>query len=118
MKNEQYEMVKELLTKYPEFRDSDNKLMAHVWRKDLAYNLNLMSAIDLLKKIALSDLATWGTITRYRREIQELHSELRGLKYKERQEKQDEVKAEIREIKSEFDDKFGFKPLPKEGLFQ
>lgn len=118
MKNEQYEMVKDLLTRYPEFRDSDNKLMAHVWRKDLAYNLNLMSAIDLLKHLALNKVSIWSTITRYRREIQELFPELRGSKYKERQEKQEEVKAEIKEIKSEFDEKFGFKPLPKEGLFQ
>lgn len=119
MKNEQYEMVKELLTKYPDFRDSDCKLMAHVWRKDLDYKLNLMSATDFLKLLATNDnLSSWGIITRYSREVQELYPDLRGKKRKERLEKQEDVKAEIREIKSEFHEKFGYKPEPKEGLFQ
>lgn len=119
MANEQYEMVKSLLEKYPDFRDSDTKLMAHVWRKDLGYNLNLMSATDLLNEIAINKkLSSWASITRYSRKVQELHPELRGTKYKEKQDKQEDVKAEIREIESGFDQKFGYKPLPKEGLFQ
>ena len=117
MANEQYEMVKELLTKYPDFRDSDAKLMAHVWRKDLDYKLNLMSATDLLSAIAIDkNLSSWGSVTRYRREVQELNPDLRGTKYKEKQEKQEEVIQDIREIKSEFDSKFGYKyPIKEEG---
>lgn len=117
MANEQYEMVKDLLTKYPDFRDSDTKLMAHVWRKDLWGRINLMSAQELLINLAArSDLSSWSSITRYRREVQELNPDLRGTKYKEKQEKQDEVKAEIKEIKSEFDSKFGYKyPIKEEG---
>ena len=117
MANEQYEMVKELLTKYPDFRDSDAKLMAHVWRKDLGYNLNLMSATDLLNEIAINKkLSSWGSITRYSRKVQELNPDLRGTKYKEKQEKQEDIKAEMREIESEFDNKFGYKyPIKEEG---
>ena len=117
MANEQYEMVKELLTKYPDFRDSDTKLMAHVWRKDLGYNLNLMSATDLLNEIAINKkLSSWSSITRYSRKVQELHPELRAINYIEKHLKETKVIKEMNEIESEFDKKFGYKyPIKEEG---
>lgn len=119
MIKENFERVKEILTKYPEMRDSDNKLMAHIWREDLGYKLNVMSAQELLVNLASKhDLSSWGSITRTSRKVQELHSELRGKNYIDRHKKEIEVIEEVKEIKSSFDEKFGYKPLPKEGLFQ
>ncbi len=121
MANEQYEMVKDLLTKYPEFRDSDNKLMAHVWRKDFGYNLNLLSAEQFLQRMASNDtLSSWASITRYSRKVQELHPELEGKNHKHRKlELEPKVIDVINQInkdylESEFDKKFGEKPYIKD----
>lgn len=110
MANDGFEKVKALLEKYPAFRDSDNKLMAHIWREDLTHRINILSANELLAILASSEtLSKWESITRYRREVQELFPELRGKKHSERQAKQAEVISEVREIKSEFHEKFGLK---------
>ena len=116
MANDGFDRVKALLEKYPAFRDSDNMLMAHIWREDLSYKLNVLSAHELLVILASSEnLSKWGAMTRYRREVQELFPDLRGKKYTERQEKQIGVVTEMKEIKSGFDEKFGPKYDHREG---
>tara|TARA_Y100001973_G_C5138162_1_gene301462 strand:- start:718 stop:1023 length:306 start_codon:yes stop_codon:yes gene_type:complete len=82
--------VKNLLVKYPHFRDSDNKLIAAYWFQELkgkGVNLNEISAMEFLHYFAESKLTNSETIHRCRRKAQEENTELRGKSYYNRQEK-------------------------------
>ena len=82
--------VKNLLTKYPHFRDSDNKLIAAYWFEELkrkGMNPDEMSAMDFLQYFSDSKLTNSETIHRCRRKAQEQNQELRGKKYEVRQDK-------------------------------
>tara|TARA_R100001440_G_scaffold42124_1_gene61784 strand:+ start:421 stop:729 length:309 start_codon:yes stop_codon:yes gene_type:complete len=82
--------VKNLLTKYPHFRDSDNKLIAAYWFEELkrkGMNPNEMSGMDFLHYFADSKLTNSETIHRCRRKAQEQNKELRGKNYEVRQDK-------------------------------
>ena len=82
--------VKNLLTKYPRFRDSDNKLIAAYWLEELkakGVNLNEISALQFLQYFANSKLTNSETIHRCRRKAQEENTELRGKSYQTRQDK-------------------------------
>jgi uncharacterized pyridoxal phosphate-containing UPF0001 family protein len=69
-----YDQVKDLLTQYPELRDSDKKLLWIVWHK-----------LGLLQRTEATNFITYPnymkapsseSITRARRKVQELHPEL------------------------------------------
>ena len=82
--------IKTLLTKFPELRDSDNKLIAFFWYKELkrkGMNPNQMSAMDFLQYFSDSKLTNSETIHRCRRKAQEQNKELRGKNYEVRQDK-------------------------------
>ena len=82
--------VKEMLTKFPDLRDSDNKLIAFFWYKELkgkGMNPDEMSAMDFLQYFSSSKLTNSETIHRCRRKVQEVYSELRGKSYQVRQDK-------------------------------
>ena len=82
--------VKELLTKFPELRDSDNKLIAFYWYKELkakGMNPKEMSGMDFLQYFSSSKLTNSETIHRCRRKAQEQNKELRGKNYEVRQDK-------------------------------
>mgnify|MGYP003141194724 CR=1 FL=1 len=81
-------IVERQLRNKPELRDSDNKLVA--------IPVESMSAIDLLIAIGNGELVGWSSITRVRRKIQQMNSDLRGKKYEKRQES---TKTYIKEIK-------------------
>ena len=76
--------VKTLLTKFPELRDSDNKLIAFFWYKQLkrkGMNLDEMSAMDFLQYFSDSKLTNSETIRRSRAKLQEENISLRGNNY-------------------------------------
>lgn len=82
--------VKNLLIKYPHFRDSDNKLIAAYWFEELkgkGVNLDEMSGMEFLHFFANSKLTNSETIHRCRRKAQEENTELRGKSYQTRQDK-------------------------------
>lgn len=82
--------VKNLLTKYPHFRDSDNKLIAAYWFEELkrkGVNPDEISGMDLLHYFTDSQLTNSETIHRCRRKAQEENTELRGKSYQTRQDK-------------------------------
>ena len=82
--------VKNLLIKYPHFRDSDNKLIAAYWFEELkrnGMNPNEMSGMDFLHYFADSKLTNSETIHRCRRKAQEQNKELRDKNYEVRQDK-------------------------------
>ena len=76
--------VKNLLVKYPHFRDSDNKLIAAYWFQELkgkGVNLNEISAMEFLHYFAESKLTNSETIRRSRAKLQEENISLRGNNY-------------------------------------
>jgi len=78
------ETVKELLIKTPHLRDSDNKLIATYWWRELKYkklNVDDMSAMDILEMYSKSQLTNTETIRRMRAKLQEENPELRGKVY-------------------------------------
>lgn len=96
------ETVKELLLKYPEYRDSDEKLIAHIWKYYMIDKTNkpysLISAEELLQMFSKNMLPNIESIGRVRRKLQQENIELRGLFYLDRKKtKTKEVKKEIKE---------------------
>ena len=51
-----------------------------------------MSAYELLRLYVSDKLVSFESVSRARRKVQEIHKELRGKKYKERQNHQEQVK--------------------------
>ena len=91
--------VTKLLTKKPELRDDDNRLIANIWWEDitkgLKLNLNSMSALDLLKLVAEGKLTHSESIIRMRRKVQEENAELRGELYEKRNKKTVKIQQEL-----------------------
>tara|TARA_R110000803_G_scaffold48527_1_gene100786 strand:+ start:186 stop:542 length:357 start_codon:yes stop_codon:yes gene_type:complete len=78
------EIIKGLLLKYPELKDSDNKLIANYWNLELQSknkDIDDMSARELLRMYANSKLTNAETIRRMRAKLQEEVPELRGGAY-------------------------------------
>ena len=91
--------VKRLLTQTPSLRDSDERLMATIWFRDIGEDkVRELSAINLLQKLADGKLPSYESISRCRRKIQEEVPELRGEKWKERHDAEEKVIAEIRQM--------------------
>ena len=75
------EVIKKLLTKYPNLKDNDNKLIANYWNlelKDKNKDINVMTASELLSMYAQSQLTNAETIRRMRAKLQEEVPSLRG----------------------------------------
>ena len=88
-----FERVKKMLEDNPHLRDSDNKLIANIWFNDSQQKTKM----GFLQELADGKLTTPESITRARRKVQEECPELRGKKYRERQDEQDNVKQQLRE---------------------
>ncbi len=84
------EEIKKLLNKYPPYKNSDSRLMAHFWAEEISkknIDINKITARDFLKMFAKSQLTNPETIRRMRAKIQEESPEYRGKVYKFRKEK-------------------------------
>lgn len=82
-----YDVIKKLLEKYPELRDSDRKLLWAVWhQKGLINDFNMIDR-DSFYKAPSSE-----SITRARRKVQEEFSHLRASNYVEQE------RARLREL--------------------
>ena len=78
------EIIKNLLTKYPNLKDNDNKLIANYWNLELKNknkDINILTASDLLSMYAQSQLTNAETIRRMRAKLQEEIPSLRGRAY-------------------------------------
>lgn len=84
--------VQDLLTRFPHLRDSDEKLCANIWHSQIPAGI---SAKDYLQLYADGKLPSSESITRCRRKIQEDNPDLRGKFYRERQEKQEAIQAQL-----------------------
>lgn len=95
-----YDRVVRLLKEDTKYRDDDNALVARIWWDELrAKNIEGTSATatQFLTLYRDGKVTTADSITRARRKAQELHKELRGASYTNRQvHKTEEVKSAIR----------------------
>ena len=90
--------VKALLVKHPHLRDSDNKLIATIWKLDLILIKHKMldiTAMEFLKLYADNQLTNAESIRRVRQKIQEENPELRGTVNEARQKEGEQVRREI-----------------------
>ena len=93
------EVVFYLLQKFSHLRDSDEKLIATIWRQELlnkGFDLNNISAMEFLKMFADGKLTNYESVGRCRRKIQQENADLRGETYKDRQEKTTEIKEQLK----------------------
>jgi len=88
------EKVYQLLLRYPQYRDSDNKLLAQIWFDEIGKSRDL-DAYTFLKKLGNNELSSLESVTRCRRMLQEEYSNLRGEKYNERHKEQTTVKKDL-----------------------
>src|SRR6187549_1686175 len=90
--------VKSLLKAHPHLRDSDNKLIANIWYKDLV-DMGLkpasITAMNFLFFYGDKQLTNAETIRRVRQKIQEENPELRGTVNEARQKEGEEVRKTI-----------------------
>ena len=90
------EEIKNVLTNFPILRDSDNKLIAMIWQKQIGYSQ--MSAQAFLANLCQEKLTSPETIRRTRQLLQAENVHLQGEKYKARQEMGKEVTKVIKDI--------------------
>lgn len=88
------EKVYQLLLRYPQYRDSDNKLLAQIWFDEIGKSREL-DAYSFLKMLANNELSSLESVTRCRRMLQEDFSNLRGEKWNERHQQQTNVKKDL-----------------------
>jgi hypothetical protein len=90
--------VKALLVKHPHLRDSDNRLIATVWRFELEKHKidpQVLTALEFLYFYAQEQLTNSETIRRVRQKLQEENPELRGTVNEARQKEGEEVRKQI-----------------------
>jgi hypothetical protein len=90
-----------LLVKDERTRDDDQLLCCMVWSQICAkkgVDVRTQTAYDFLISYYRNELPLADTITRARRKIQEEHPLMRGKKYNERQNKQEQFVAQLREL--------------------
>jgi len=94
-----YDTVKKLLMAYPELRDNDHRLVINVWAEQdsrlLKKGCSFMYFAALYRD---GKLSSSESITRSRRKLQEEFEHLRGVGYTERQNEQNNVKKQIKEL--------------------
>jgi len=92
--------VRELLIKYPQYKDSDSKLVSAFYY--LKYGgkkvFENKTAMQFLTDFANGKFPFPDTITRVRRKLQESEPELRGENYKKRHQHDDDVKKSIHKL--------------------
>lgn len=90
-------IVEKLLNEVTAFRDSDNALITAIWSSELGGRacVEMITGWELLCRISKGELSAPESITRCRRKLQEKHPELRGKRYKARQQAAADVSAEI-----------------------
>ena len=89
------ETVEKLLLNEPKYRDCDKMLSARVWTEQIGgyEKLEKLTSKEFLNAYVNGGvLYSQESIGRVRRKLQESNPNLRGLKYKDKQDQQGEVK--------------------------
>lgn len=92
--------VRELLIQYPEYRDSDSRLVAAFYYKKYGgrQTFDNLTAMEFLKHFAEGKFPLPDYITRVRRKLQEQCPELRGKAWADRHQLEDDTRQEINEL--------------------
>lgn len=97
--------IRSLLEQFPATQDSDMKLLAVYYERQLSemkLDSDRMSAKEFIRLLFRGDLEHPESIMRSRRKIQEEVPELRGTTYKGRQAKVKEVKEQLGYVVNDF----------------
>ena len=92
------EKVANVLVKYPGTKDDDRLLCVYYWHEELieqGKSPSNMDTPDFFLMYTYGGLTEAQTITRLRRKLQMEVPELRGAKWKAKQEKQEKVKKDL-----------------------
>jgi len=92
--------IKTILTKDARTRDSDRLLCAIIWRHEIELKGVKISDVNAYQFLLLyrdKELSSSESIARIRRKVQEEISELKGLEAEDRDGKQEDVKAVMRQ---------------------
>lgn len=89
--------VRDMLMRYPQYRDNDYKLMAHVWMIEMGgqEDCRNRTAMDFLQTYSKGTLSHAESIRRMRQKIQEQNPDLRGDKWQERSDMQQTIRMKI-----------------------
>jgi len=92
--------VKSLLIDYPHLRDSDERLIATYWMREVGSKdaLDYMSATKFLTNFVEGAYTSPESIRRMRQKIQEEDESLRGKSYYKRQKIEQDVRSKIRSL--------------------
>lgn len=91
-------LVKQYLLNYPHLRDSDERLIASIWKQELInkdINPQAITGYQFLEYFAKGELTNSESIRRSRQKLQEENVHLRGLKYEEKQANSDRIKGQL-----------------------
>lgn len=88
--------VKDILTRYPETRDSSNQLLARYYKFHCPEPVQYITAEEFLNYLASGELDKMEVVTRASRKLQQEYPELRGKLWEKRQIKETEVRDEVR----------------------
>lgn len=96
MVKERYEWVKAKLSKYPELRDSNERLYYH-FLLEIGYDITKPFK-EALKDMEGRVIPFIDSIARASRKVQEEHPHLRGKTYGKRKAKSEDIKQEIKDL--------------------
>ena len=88
--------VKDILTRYPETRDSSNQLLARYYKFHCPEPVQYITGEELLNHLASGNLDKMEVVTRASRKLQQEYPELRGKLWEKRQHKETEVREEVK----------------------
>jgi len=87
--------VQHCLEKYPDLRDDDNRLIAHIWYNGLSEQQKNTSVYEFLMLFSRRQVDSPEAIRRARQKLQEEVPELRGEKYAIRHKESELMKEEL-----------------------
>jgi len=90
-----YDYISKILVQRLDLRDSDDKLIAHIWHKEASEHgikLGEITGLDLLRFIRDGNFTNPESIRRSRQKVQEEIPATRGTKYSQRHKKAAEVR--------------------------
>ena len=91
-------IVIDILTNNPKARDDDHILAGAIWIREIGGSdiAREMGLWEFLRLFMTHEVASFESISRCRRKVQELDRGLRGEKYEFRHNRQEEVKEQIK----------------------
>ncbi|MAH47759.1 hypothetical protein CMI37_18200 [Candidatus Pacearchaeota archaeon] len=101
--NQNRKLIKSLLEEKEIYRNDHERLIVAVWSSVLTrdgFNPHNMYANDFFKMLSTKKIPKPASIMRARRAIQQEIPSLRGISHKIRQDKQEEVKKEVKELRN------------------